>query len=91
MFSLGSQHYSAHNQYANQTLEITFDPHTHELICLAEDAIQTFRLTSKGLSKEVLMGEVDPLISLPAYQLGLPFSRQAWREITIYQELSGTT
>ena len=91
IFSLGSQHYNAHSQYANQALEITFDPHTHEFICLAEDAISIFRLTSKGLSKEVLLGELDPLNSLPAYQLGLPFSRQAWREITIYQELSPTT
>jgi hypothetical protein len=91
MFSLGAQRYNARSQYANQTLEITFDPYAHEFICLSEDAISIFRLASKGLSKEVLMGELDPLTSLPVYQLGLPFSRQAWREFTICVELSGTT
>jgi hypothetical protein len=90
-FSLGAQRYNARIPYTSQTLEITFDPHTHELICLPEDAIRTFRLEAKGLTKETLMGELDPLNSLPAYQLGLPFSRQAWREIATCEQLSGTT
>ena len=55
------------------------------------DYIRTFRLEVKGLTKEALMGELDPLNTLPAYQLGLPFSRQAWRESTICGDLSGTT
>jgi hypothetical protein len=91
MFSLGAQRYNARSQHGNQTLEITFDPHTHEFICLPEDAISIFRLPLKGLTKEVLMGELDPLNSLPAYQPGLPYSRKAWREIIICGELSGTT
>jgi Helix-turn-helix domain len=90
-FSLGAQRYNARIQNSSQTLEITFDPHTHELICLPEDAIRIFRLESKGLTKEALMGELDPLNSLPAYQLGLPFSRQSWRELTICEGLPGTT
>ena len=90
-FSLGAQRYNARIQNSSQTLEITFDPYTHELICLPEDAIRTFRLDVKGLTKEALMGELDPLNTLPAYQLGLPFSRQAWRESTICGDLSGTT
>jgi hypothetical protein len=91
MFSLGAQRYNARSQYANQTLEITFDPHSHELICLPEDAISIFHLASKGLTTEFLMGELDPLNSLPAYQLSLPFSRKAWRQLTLCKELSGTT
>ena len=90
-FSLGAQRYNAHTQYASQTLEITFDPHAHELICLPQDGIRTFRLEAKGLTKEALLGELEPLTSFPVYQLGLPFSRQSWREITICEGLSGTS
>jgi hypothetical protein len=45
----------------------------------------------KGLTKETLMGELDPLLSLPAYQLALPFSPQAWSTILLCQTLTDTT
>jgi hypothetical protein len=80
MFSLGSQHYNAGSTFAHQTLEITFDPSTHEFVCLPEKATEPFHLAAKGLSKETLMGELDPLTAIPAYQLTLPWSPQAWRE-----------
>jgi hypothetical protein len=37
------------------------------------------------------MGELDPLITSPVYQLELPFSRAAWREIMLCDSLTGTT
>ncbi|RPH69639.1 transposase, partial [bacterium] len=83
MFSLGDQRYNARSPWANQTLEITCDPHTDELVCLPEKASQTFRLAAQGLTKEALMGELDPLLSIPAYQLALPFSPQAWRAMAL--------
>jgi hypothetical protein len=43
------------------------------------------------LTKEALMGELDPLTTIPAYQLALPFSLQAWREVILCQELGDTT
>lgn len=91
MFSLGDQRYNARTNLANQTLEITFDPHTCELICLPEKPSQILRLKIKGLTKEALMGELDPLLSLPAYQLALPFTPQAWREIMLCQTVADTT
>ncbi len=90
MFSLGAQRYNARTPFANQTLEITFDPRTIEFICLPDDGSDPFRLAALGLTKEVLMGELDPLLSVPAYQLALPFSREAWRQLLACQ-LTGTT
>jgi transposase len=91
MFSLGSQRYNAGTKLARQTLEITFDPQTGEFICLSEKSEEPLRVTAKGLSKENLMGELDPLTTIPDYQLALPFSRQAWRESMLCLELSDTT
>ena len=91
MFALGAQRYNARTRFAHQTLEITFDPLTLQFVCLPETSPEPFRLAAKGLTKEALIGELDPLVSIPAYQLALPFSRQAWREMTLCQSLTGTT
>ena len=91
MFSLGAHRYNARTKFAKQTLEITFDPQTCEWVCLPEKTTQTFRLAAQGLTQEALMGELDPLTSIPAYQLALPFSRQAWREMMLCQDLCDTT
>ena len=91
MFSLGSQRYNAGTKFARQTLEITFDPQSAEFVCLPEKGTQPFRLASKGLSKQTLMGELDPLTTIPVYQLALPWSPQAWRETVLCRELRDTT
>jgi hypothetical protein len=90
MFSLGDQRYNASMKHARQTLEITFDPQTVELVCLPEKPGLSFRLPLKGVTKAALMGELDPLLSFPAYQLALPFTPQAWRELILCQ-LTGDT
>lgn len=90
-FELGSQLYNAGRAFAKQILEITFDPKTQEFLCTSEDATRSIRLPAKGLSKEDLMGELAPLMVLPHYQLPLPFSRSAWREILLASQLLGTT
>jgi hypothetical protein len=91
MFALGAQRYNARTKCARQTLEITFDPQTLEFICLPEKTTQTIRLDARGLTKEALMGELDPLTTLPVYQMALPFSLQAWREALTCQTLGDTT
>ena len=90
-FSLGAHLYNAGSHLSKQTLEINFDPQTRELVCLSEDGDQTIRFLCQGLSKADLMGDLNPLITLPAYQLELPFSRAAWREIMLCNSLTGTT
>jgi transposase-like protein len=90
-FSLGAHRYNAGKDLSNQTLEITFDPQTCELVCLSEDGSQELRITIQGLTKTALMGELSPLTALPAYQLALPFSQSAWREMMLCNDLTGTT
>jgi hypothetical protein len=90
-FSLGAQRYGIGTDFADQTVEITFDPQTQELIALSEDGALQIRLPVQGLTISVLIGELGPLIALPAYQLALPFSPSAWREMTLSNGLTGTT
>lgn len=90
-FSLGAHRYGIGRDFADQTVEITFDSLTRELICLSEDGKQETRLPVRGLAKSNLMGELSPLLSLPAYQLALPFSLSAWREMMMCNDLTGTT
>jgi hypothetical protein len=90
-FSLGAHRYGIGTDFADQTVEITFDPQTQELIGLSENGEQQTRLPVQGLTKSVLIGELGPLIALPAYQLALPFSPSAWREMTLSNDLTGTT
>jgi transposase-like protein len=90
-FSLGTYRYNVGKGLGEQTLEITFDPQTREFKCLPEDGGQEIRLAAQGLTKTDLMGELGPLIALPAYQLALPFSRAAWREMTLCDNLTDTT
>jgi hypothetical protein len=56
-FSLGAYRSRLHafgdnagSHLARQTLEITFDPQTRELVCLSEDGTQTIRFRCQGLS-----------------------------------------
>ena len=90
-FSLGSHRYGIGKDFAAQTLEITFDPLTCELKCLSADGNRNERLPVRGLTKSDLIGELSPLIALPAYQLALPFSPSAWREMMFANALTGTT
>ena len=90
-FSLGAHRYGLGKDFANQTLEITFDAQTCELICLSEDGREEIRLPVQGLTKSALMGELSPLIAQPAYQLALPFSPSSWRELVLANDLTGTT
>jgi len=90
-FSLGSHRYNVGQDLSDQTLDITFDPQTRELKCLSEDGTQEIRLAVQGLTTTALMGELSPLLVLPAYQLALPFSRSTWREMMLCNDLTGTT
>jgi hypothetical protein len=90
-FSLGSHHYNLGKDLGEQTVKITFDSQTCEFKCLPEDGGQEIRLAAQGLTKTDLMGELGPLIALPVYQLALPFSRAAWREMTLCNSLTDTT
>jgi len=90
-FSLGANRYNIGYSLAKQTLEITFDIQSHEFLCLSENAEKEFRFSAKGLNKAELLGELNPLLTLPEYQFQLPFSMTALREMATATELRGTT
>jgi len=73
-FSLGGYVYNATTRFANQTLEITFDGATPQLICLPETDTAVFRLDMRGLTQSALMGNASTLPGFIPYQLALPFA-----------------
>jgi hypothetical protein len=90
-FSLGGHRYNAGISLARQTLEITFDPQAAQFKVLLPNGDQTLRLAPLGLTKHDLMGELSPFLSLPVYQLALPFSLAEWRQLTLVNDLTATT
>jgi hypothetical protein len=73
-FSLGNHRYGIGTDFAQQQIEIMFDPESQEFVCRSEDASQTARLPAQGLTKQDLMGELGPLVAVPAYQfISCPF------------------
>jgi len=89
-FWLGLQRYNAGRKCAKSTLEITFDPSQLEFVSQKLGTDEVRRFPAKGLAKSNLMGELTPFARLPVYQLALPFSRQAWREIELSRMMGGT-
>jgi hypothetical protein len=61
--------------------------------CSWKKACLDCTLTSapQGLTKTDLMGELGYLLALPAYQLALPFTHEAWRQLEYTHVLAGTT
>lgn len=77
--SLGAQVYGLGSPWAKQQVEITFDASDQHLVFHSEDGKEIKRLPIKGITPEALMGEMGPLVGLPAFQLALPFTWEAWR------------
>jgi len=73
IFSLGGHGYNATTRFAEQTIEITFNPTTRQLICLPENSTATFQFNIQGLSISALMGSAPTLPGVLPYQLPLPF------------------
>ena len=74
IFSLGGYGYNVTTQFAEQTVEITFDATTRQLICLPEKSSDTFLFDIRGLTKSALMGNALALPGYTAFQLALPFA-----------------
>jgi hypothetical protein len=90
-FGLGGYRYYLNKSFAQHSVAIGFDPDDMTLICLPEGSEETIRLPSQGLTKAELMGELAALQALPNYQLALPFSLEAWRQLEYAHNLTGTT
>src|SRR6266571_8718235 len=90
-FGLGSYQYYLGKHFAQHSVAIRFDPDTTTLICQPEGNEGTIQLPVQGITKAELMGELAVLQALPIYQLALPFSQEAWRQLEYANGLIGTT
>ncbi len=75
----------------HRCLTICFDPDTTALLCQPEGSEETIQLPAQSLTKAELMGELAVLQALPIYQLALPFSLEAWRQLAYTHILTSTT
>jgi transposase InsO family protein len=91
VFHLGAYHYYLGKRFALRSVVITFDPATLALLCQPEGSEDTLEVPIQGISKAELMGELAVLQALPIYQLALPFSLAAWRQLEYAHHLTGTT
>jgi hypothetical protein len=87
-FGLGGYQYYLGKHFAQRSVAIRFDPEGMALICQPEGSEETLRLPAQGLTKAELMGELAALQALPIYQLALPFSLAAWRQLEYAHNLT---
>ena len=87
-FGLGGYHYYLGKHFAQRSVAIRFDSEGMALICQPEGSEETLRLPAQGLTKAELMGELAALQALPIYQLALPFSLAAWRQLEYAHNLT---
>jgi hypothetical protein len=72
-------------------LELRFDPEQKCFIGQPEGNETSITIAPQGLTKTDLMGELGQLLALPTYQLALPFTQEAWRQLEYTRTLAGTT
>jgi hypothetical protein len=75
----------------NKMLELRFEADQGCFIGQLAGSETTITFAPQGLTKPDLMGELGHLLSLPAYQLVLPFTHEAWRQLEYTRVLAGTT
>jgi transposase InsO family protein len=90
VMQLGGYRYYLGRQWAEKTVEVTFDPATVSFLCRPEGSEIEISLPAQGLSKAELMGEAATLLALPSYQLALPLSPAACRHQEYASALAGT-
>ena len=88
---LGGYDYYLGTTRRNQMLELHFDADQGCFLGQPADSDTIITFAPKGLTKTELMGELGHLLALPVYQLALPFTHEAWRQLAYTRALTGTT
>ena len=88
---LGGYDYYLGTTRRNQMLELHFDADQGCFLGQPVDSDTIITFAPKGLTKTELMGELGHLLALPVYQLSLPFTHEAWRQLEYTHVLTGTT
>ncbi len=82
---------SLRTTWRNQMLEVRFNVDQECFLGQPAGSDITITFAPQGLTKTDLMGELGYLLTLPAYQLALPFTFQAGRQLEYTRVLAGTT
>ena len=69
--------------WRNQMLEMRFDTNQGSFLGQPAGSETTLRIAPQVLTKTDLIVELGHLLALPAYQLTLPFTHEAWRQLSI--------
>ena len=88
--TLGGTDYYIGKPLRGQALEVTFDLQHTVFLANVIGTNKTIALPPQGLTVSDLMGELSHFLALPSYQLALPLSHEAWRDLTYTQMLTGT-
>ncbi len=88
---LGGYDYYLGVSWRNHMLELHFDAKQGCFLGQPAGNETTLTFAPQGLTKVDLMGELSHLLALPAYQLALPFTHEAWRQLEYTHLLTGTT
>jgi hypothetical protein len=86
-FSLGGQAYYIGQHWIRQQLDISFDADDQLLVCRSEKGQLVKRFPLRGLTINSLLGELEPFATLPTFQLALPFSWQAQRQVRLSETI----
>lgn len=88
---LGGYDYYLGVTWRNHLLELHFDAKQGCFLGQPAGSETTLKIAPLGLTKTELMGELGHLLALPVYQLALPFTPEAWRQLEYAHVLTGTT
>jgi transposase InsO family protein len=88
---LGGYDYYLGTSLRNQMLELHFDAIQGCFLGQPAGSESILTFTPQGLAKADLMGELAHLLALPSYQLALPFTQEAWRQLEYTHVLTGTS
>ena len=80
---LGGYDYYLGTSLRNQMLEVHFDATQGYFLGQPAGSESILTFAPQGLTKTDLMGELGHLLALPVYQLALPFTQEAWRQLVV--------
>ena len=86
--SLGRRIHDLGAQWKRQQTEITFDADSQQLLFTDEAGDLISSAPIKGITKELLMGDITDLSLLPVFQMALPFVWEQQRGARLYETVS---
>lgn len=89
--SIGKQIFSVGRKRAHQHIELTFHGSERRFHCFDQAGQLIKVIPAWKITKEVLMGDLAKVLSLPFFQLALPFDANARRVVRFFEIIPGMT